>query len=322
MNLVKSLKDGSFDKAVTDNTSFISPEKWHTHFESLLSPPPAVAPDTACTSPAAAERGPVRGAPDTGTAPAAAPAGPGAAPPDFSSQQLPVIDSLTEDKMAEYIRTNCDKFKSSLDFSFTRSEVIEGVSSLDNHKAASFDRISNEMLKAGKLVLVGPMLVLFNAILSSTLYPSQWKPDILTPLHKSNEKNDPNNYRGISVASCFGKLFLKLMQKRLESLCTKKSFIHESQGSGKAGSRTSDHLIIVKFLIDKYVKKMGKQLFACFVDLRKAYDTVPRTKLFYTLLKDYSIGGNYLKILQEMYRGNQVFIKLTDRLLQHINTTI
>ena len=124
------------------------------------------------------------------------------------------------------------------------------------------------------------------------------------------------------MASCFGKLFLKLMQKRLESLCTKKSFIHESQGSGKAGSRTSDHLIIVKFLIDKYVKKMGKQLFACFVDLRKAYDTVPRTKLFYTLLKDYSIGGNYLKFLQEMYRGNQVFIKLTDGLVQPINTTI
>ena len=58
------------------------------------------------------------------------------------------------------------------------------------------------------------------------------------------------------------------------------------------------------------------------MDLRKAYDTVPRTKLFYTLLKEYSIGGNFLKILQEIYRGNQVFIKLEDGLLQPINTTI
>ena len=49
---------------------------------------------------------------------------------------------------------------------------------------------------------------------------------------------------------------------------------------------------------------------------------VPRTKLFYTLLKEYSIGGNFLKILQEIYRGNQVFIKLKDGLLQPINTTI
>ena len=113
-----------------------------------------------------------------------------------------------------------------------------------------------------------------------------------------------------------------MLQKRLEKLCNEKKLIDETQGSGKAGSRTSDHLLIIKFLIDKYVKQKGKQLFACFVDLRKAYDTVPRTKLFYTLLKEYSIGGNFLKILQEIYRGNQVFIKLKDGLLQPINTTI
>ena len=29
-------------------------------------------------------------------------------------------------------------------------------------------------------------------------------------------------------------------------------------------------------LIDKYVNGQGKKLFACFVDLQKAYETVPR----------------------------------------------
>ena len=33
----------------------------------------------------------------------------------------------------------------------------------------------------------------FNAILSNSLYPSQWKMDILTPIHKSGEKSDPNS---------------------------------------------------------------------------------------------------------------------------------
>ena len=209
-----------------------------------------------------------------------------------------------------------------MDEPFTRSQLLKGISSLDNNKASSFDKITNEMLKTGKLVLVGPLITLFNSILFSTLFPSKWKPDILTPLHKSGEKNDPNNYRGVSVGSCLGKLFCKLLQNRLEDLCNKNNFINETQGSGKKGSRTSDHLLIVKFLIDKYVKHQGKQLFACFVDLRKAYDTVPRTKLFYSLLSDNNIGGNFLKILQEIYKGNQVYIKLTDGLLQPIKSTI
>ena len=209
-----------------------------------------------------------------------------------------------------------------MDEPFTRSQLLKGISSLDNNKASSFDKITSEMLKTGKLVLVGPLITLFNSILFSTLFPSKWKPDILTPLHKSGEKNDPNNYRGVSVGSCLGKLFCKLLQNRLEDLCNKNNFIDETQGSGEKGSRTSDYLLIVKFLIDKYVKHQGKQLFACFVDLRKAYDTVPRTKLFYSLLSDYKIGGNFLKILQEIYKGNQYYIKLTDGLLQPIKSTI
>ena len=144
----------------------------------------------------------------------------------------------------------------------------------------------------------------------------------MSPLHKSGEKSEPNNFRGISVSSCFGKLFNKILQKRLEKYRNNDKLISEVQGSGKKGSRTADHLLIVRFLIDKYVKIQGKKLFACFVDLKKAYDMVPRSKLFHTLLRDYSISGNYLKILQEMYKENQVFIKTTEGLLHPITTSI
>ena len=36
MNLIKAMRDGSFDKATSDDTSSISPTKWHDHFSSLL----------------------------------------------------------------------------------------------------------------------------------------------------------------------------------------------------------------------------------------------------------------------------------------------
>ena len=36
MDLVRSLRDGSFDKKVSDSTSHVSPQKWHNHFQGLL----------------------------------------------------------------------------------------------------------------------------------------------------------------------------------------------------------------------------------------------------------------------------------------------
>ena len=273
MNLVKSLRDGTFDKKVADDSTFVSPENWRSHFSALLDPP-------------------------------SSPPGP------------------ADELMTSYINEHCDRQTSELSHSITKLELLRAISSLDNNKSSSFDRISNEMLKASKLIIHEPLLILFNSILHSIIYPTQWKLDILSPLHKAGDKSDPNNYRGISVSSCLGKLFNKILQKRLETFCNKNLLISDVQGSGKSGSRTADHLLIVRFLIDKYVKIQGKRLFTCFVDLKKAFDMVPRNKLFYTLLKEYSIGGNFLKMLQEIYKNNKIFIKTGDGLLQPITTSI
>ena len=59
-------------------------------------------------------------------------------------------------------------------------------------------------------------------------------------------------------------------------MCKSKKLVSSPQGSGKSGSTTAENLMIVKFLTDKYVKIKGKKLFVCFVDLKKAFDTVPR----------------------------------------------
>ena len=128
----------------------------------------------------------------------------------------PISPTPTDQQLNDYIDKNCDNLESELGAPFTRKEYLEGVKNLENNKATGFDRISNEILKTSKLVIVEPTLRLFNTILSSSIYPSQWKLDILSPIHKSGEKNDPQNFRGVAVSSCFGKLFNKLLQKRLE----------------------------------------------------------------------------------------------------------
>ena len=97
--------------------------------------------------------------------------------------------------------------------------------------------------------------------------------------------------------------------------------VSPEQGSGKCGSRTAYHLLVVTFLIDKYVNIQGGKLFACFFDLCKCFDTIPRDLLFYSLLKNHSIGGQFLKVIKEIYDKNQLFVKVSEGLCQSFVTT-
>ena len=94
------------------------------------------------------------------------------------------------------------------------------------------------------------------------------------------------------------------------------------QISGKKGARTADHLTVIRFLIEKYTMQGKKRLYACFFDLKKAFDTVDRDTLLYILLEKYQIGGSFLKLLKEMYSDNQMYLKLTAGLTQPFTTTV
>ena len=164
-------------------------------------------------------------------------------------------------------------------------------------------------------------MLLFNTILTFNVYPIEWKKDILGPLHKSGDKSDPNNFRGICISSCFGKLFNSILRNRLEDKCQDNNFITKCQASGKQNVRTSDHLLVLKHIIHKYTKVKKQKLFICFFDLKKAFDFVPRTRMFFNLMTQYKIGGKFLKILKNIYTDNQMFVKVDGGLTRSFVTT-
>jgi hypothetical protein len=46
-------------------------------------------------------------------------------------------------------------------------------------------------------------------------------------------------------------------------------------------SRTSDHIFVLKCILEKYLKTDTKKLFVCFVDFHKAFDTVIHSGIRY-----------------------------------------
>jgi hypothetical protein len=89
------------------------------------------------------------------------------------------------------------------------------------------------------------------------------------------------------------------LNARLEKYILKNEIIHNEQIGFKAGCRTSDHIFKLNTIIDKYLNK-SKNVYACFIDLRKAFDSVIHSALFLKLLHA-KIGGKYLALLKSLY---------------------
>jgi hypothetical protein len=107
-------------------------------------------------------------------------------------------------------------------------EIRNVIVKLKNGKAVSFDRISNEMIKYSVDHMLPVLAKLFNMIYRSSLVPDAWKVGYITPLYKGKgDKDDPNNYRGITVTSCLGKVFSSVLNNQLISHFESKGLISD-----------------------------------------------------------------------------------------------
>ena len=154
------------------------------------------------------------------------------------------------------------------------------------------------------------VLKLFNFILKTGLYPNAWCNEVITPIFKSGNKTDPGNYRGICVTSCLSKVFCLLLSNRLMKHLKTNKPVHKSQIRLQANAQTSDHLFALKYLIDTHVKaEYRRKIFACFLDFKKAFDSVWHKGLFLKLLQS-QIGGHVYNLIKEMYNKTNCSVKL------------
>ena len=152
------------------------------------------------------------------------------------------LNVLEEKKRLEKAKN----LQSELDDPIPTEEIDKAIKKLKNKKAPGLDRMRNEMLKTSLRFIRASLTKLFTLILKSGAFPTLWSDGIITALHKSGNKDDPSNYRGICISSCLGKLFCSILNNRLLNFSQKHKIIHRSQIGFLPGHRTSDHIFTLK----------------------------------------------------------------------------
>ncbi|UYV63995.1 hypothetical protein LAZ67_2006278 [Cordylochernes scorpioides] len=195
-----------------------------------------------------------------------------------------------------------------LDAEITLEEIHDVVKKLANGKAVGLDGIPNELLKNLPIPTLNKLKNLFNKIMSTEKYPQLWTNSIVHPIYKSGDKNNPTNYRGIALCSNISKLFTTILSNRLNNWIEKRVIILENQAGFRKNRSCTDHIILLNSLIQLSLRRKRGKLYVFFVDLTKAFDTVPHDLLWQKLHK-MGISNKFVMLIKNFYQEAKITIR-------------
>ena len=205
-----------------------------------------------------------------------------------------------------------------LDSIITNIEIDNALKAMNKNSSPGLDVITTKMLKIMHKVHPDFFSNFFSKILISGQYPREWSCALLIPIFKKRGREELNNYRGISILSATSKLFCTILNERLTTWAIKENKIASGQLGFMKGNRTSDAHIIINNLVSYYCHKRLKKFYACFVDLEKAFDKLPRDLLLQKL-RHIGVSGNFLNILNTMYTNDYVKVRVGNRMTKAIS---
>lgn len=192
----------------------------------------------------------------------------------------------------------------------TIDEIYKAIKLLSNGKAPGNDGIPAEVLKYGGYGLVERLHTLYSRIWRDEEVPQQLKDAVIVTIYKKKgQRSECGNHRGISLLSLCGKVLAKILQLRLvREVLEHSGNVSESQCGFRSCRSTTDMIFCARQLQEKCIEQnMG--LYAVFIDLTKAFDTVSREALWEILLK-LGCPSKFVNVLRQLHDGMQARVAI------------
>ena len=197
---------------------------------------------------------------------------------------------------------------------FSPAELLQAIEQIDPKKATGEDDIRHPIFEHLTEAFVGDVARLFTAEAQSPEPLPHWmKVGNATTLYKhKGSKADPSNYRVIIINSLLAKIYEKMLEIKGRKLISEGTLnISVEQGGFMPKRSTHDSLFILESLRDAQISKK-RPLYAAFLDMRKAFDSVNHEK-FIELLRTSGCPESWTTQLIKMLAGRQM--KLFDALI-------
>lgn len=178
------------------------------------------------------------------------------------------------------------------DMDILPSEVESKLHSLNPSSAPGPDEVHPRVLREARRELCRPLTLLFRKSLDSGTVPLDWTLGSVVPIYKKGNRQEPGNYRPVSLTSVVSKVLESLIRDRLLQHLTENNLLSNYQHGFRPGRSCSTQLVEV---LDQWSRVLEEHspLDVVYFDFRKAFDSVPHCRLLYKL-SCYGIRGKLL----------------------------
>ncbi len=184
-------------------------------------------------------------------------------------------------------------------------EVNKAIKRVAIKKAPGGDEIDPEIWKYASIEVQQGVLHLFNKVWSRGEIPADWKEAIVIPIYNNGDKNVPSNYRGISLLSTEFKLFATIVNDRLMEWAEEKGKLPDNQMGFRKGRRTIDSVYILHTLVEKQLAKKQGKLYAYYIDLKAAFDSVKK-------IWELGVRGKMYRMIRAIYKETTNRVKMEE----------
>ena len=204
----------------------------------------------------------------------------------------------------------------------SRNEIEELIMNLNVNKASGPDMISHKMLKECVKSVSYPLHILFTRSFEESVFPDQWKIAQVMPIFKKGDKAIASNYRPVSLLSCCGKLFERIIFKYTFNYLLENNLIYKYQSGFLPNHSTIYQLIDIYHHI---CQSFDNKQYSCmiFCDISKAFDRVWHKGLLFKLQQS-GIEGKLLKWISSYLQNRQqrTVIQSTSSSLKNISAGV
>ncbi len=158
----------------------------------------------------------------------------------------------------------------------SEEELERALGKLKNGKAGGESGIIPEMLKAA--CESSEFFELLTELVEDVWKVSaDWCDAVLIPIPKKGDLSRCDNWRELALLDVVGKVVARILQERLQKVAEDE--LPESQCGFRKGRSYTDMIFTVRQLVEKSWEHTTKSFFT-FIDLKKAYDSVPREAMW------------------------------------------